>query len=420
MGRDSIAKPFHETRLAAYERARQQRLGGDAHDWRGGVAYRLERSQGHSRLCDRTGFRHCHLQGPKADPAPLEPAIAPAYSARRWPDDRFGLAAGRFSASNIGTRYARLRRTGNEMQIAISLRERSRVNPLASSVFALNALAFVMASPAIAFTAYVSNETRNCVTIIDTGKMEVAKTVQVGHRPRGIALSQDGGELFICAGDDDLIQILDTKKLSITRTLPSETRTTVAEMPLAAEPEGMELSPDGKVLVNTSETTNMAHLIDTQTRKIFANVLVDARPRAAQYTPDGSELWASSEVGGTVSVIDATNPKVKQKIAFAVPGLSKEAIQPVGMRFTPDGKKAFVALGPANRVAVIDTATKKVEKYLLFGQRVWQLALTRDGKYLYTSNGVSNDVSTVDVASLKVLRSIPVGSFPWGVAIARQ
>src|SRR5256886_178583 len=123
MGRDSIAKPIHETRLAAYERARQQRLGGDAHDWRGGVAYGIGRAKGCPRLSDRTGFCHCQLQGPKTDPAPLEPAITPTYSARRWPDDRFGLAAGRLSASNFGTRYARLRRTGNEMHIAISLRE---------------------------------------------------------------------------------------------------------------------------------------------------------------------------------------------------------------------------------------------------------------------------------------------------------
>jgi PQQ-dependent catabolism-associated beta-propeller protein len=182
----------------------------------------------------------------------------------------------------------------------------------------------------------------------------------------------------------------------------------------------MALSPDGKVLVNTSETTNMAHLIDTQTRKIFANVLVDARPRSAQFTPDGSELWVSAEVGGTVSVIDAASHQVKQKIAFTIPGLSKEAIQPVGVRFTQDGAKAFVALGPANRVAVIDAATKGIEKYLLVGQRVWQLAFTPDGKYLYTTNGVSNDVSVVDVAALKVVKSIAVGSFPWGVAIARQ
>jgi YVTN family beta-propeller protein len=90
------------------------------------------------------------------------------------------------------------------------------------------------------------------------------------------------------------------------------------------------------------------------------------------------------------------------------------------LRFSPDGKRAFVALGPANRIAVIDTATKKVEKYLLVGQRVWQLAFTPDAKYLYTTNGVSNDVSVIDVASLKVVKSIPVGSFPWGVAIADQ
>jgi len=174
------------------------------------------------------------------------------------------------------------------------------------------------------------------------------------------------------------------------------------------------------VLVNTSETTNMAHLIDTQTHKIFANVLVDARPRAAQYTPDGSELWVSSEVGGTVSVIDAAHPKVKQKITFEIPGLTKEAIQPVGLRFSPDGKRAFVALGPANRVAVIDTSTKRVEKYLLVGQRVWQLAFTQDAKYLYATNGLSNDVSVIDVVGLKVVKSIPVGSFPWGVAISNQ
>ena len=45
----------------------------------------------------------------------------------------------------------------------------------------------------------------------------------------------------------------------------------------------MGISPDGKILVNTSETTNMAHFIDTATREIVANVLVDARPRFAEF-----------------------------------------------------------------------------------------------------------------------------------------
>ncbi len=71
-------------------------------------------------------------------------------------------------------------------------------------------------------------------------------------------------------------------------------------------------------------------------------------------------------------------------------------------------------------MAVIDAKTLEVEKYLLVGQRVWQLAFTPDEKLLFVTNGNSNDVSVIDVPSLTVVKSIPVGTAPWGVAISRQ
>ena len=58
---------------------------------------------------------------------------------------------------------------------------------------------------------------------------------------------------------------------------------------------------------------------------------------------------------------------------------------------------------------MIDAETLEVQKYLLVGQRVWQLAFTPDEKLLYATNGNSNDVSVIDVASQKVIKSIPVG-----------
>ncbi len=128
-------------------------------------------------------------------------------------------------------------------------------------------------------------------------------------------------------------------------------------------------------------------------------------------------MWVSAEIGGTVTVIDAATRKVLGKVTFEIQGITKDAIQPVGVRITKDGKKAFVALGPANRVAVVDTATLKVEKYLLVGQRVWNLGFTPDEKLLFTTNGTSNDVSVIDVASLKVTKSIKVGRYPWGVVV---
>ena len=108
----------------------------------------------------------------------------------------------------------------------------------------------------------------------------------------------------------------------------------------------MTVSPDGKILINTSETTNMAHFIDTTTRQIVANVLVDSRPRFAEFKHDGSELWVSSEIGGTVSIIDPVKHAVTGKVTFDIPGLRSEAIQPVGIGITKDDKTAFVALGP--------------------------------------------------------------------------
>ena len=72
----------------------------------------------------------------------------------------------------------------------------------------------------------------------------------------------------------------------------------------------MAVSPDGQTIVNTSETTNMAHFFDYASRKMVAAVLVDPRPRIAEFRHDGREVWVSSELGGTVSVIDPVAHKV--------------------------------------------------------------------------------------------------------------
>jgi len=84
---------------------------------------------------------------------------------------------------------------------------------------------------------------------------------------------------------------------------------------------------------------------------------------------------------------------------------------------TKDDKRVFISLGPSNRIAVVNAQTYEIEKYLLVGQRVWQLAFNADQSKLYSTNGVSNDISVIDVAKLKVIKSIAVGRYPWGVAV---
>src|ERR1035441_5648900 len=74
---------------------------------------------------------------------------------------------------------------------------------------------------AFAFLAYVSNEKGNSVSVIDTDKMETVATVKTGQRPRGIEVSRDGKSVFVALGDDDIIQVIDTKSLNVVSDLPS-------------------------------------------------------------------------------------------------------------------------------------------------------------------------------------------------------
>src|SRR5690606_8289307 len=77
------------------------------------------------------------------------------------------------------------------------------------------------ATAAGAETIYVSNEKSNDITIIDGATLGVVATVPVGMRPRGITLSHDDTLLYICASDDDHIEVMDLASRKVVRTLPS-------------------------------------------------------------------------------------------------------------------------------------------------------------------------------------------------------
>src|SRR5712692_1595891 len=90
---------------------------------------------------------------------------------------------------------------------------------------------------ASAFTAYVSNEKSNTISVIDIDKLAVVKTIKVGQRPRGIELSKDGKFILVAVGDDDTIQVIDAKTHEIVATLPS-----------GPDPELFTQDPTGKIL----------------------------------------------------------------------------------------------------------------------------------------------------------------------------
>ena len=183
------------------------------------------------------------------------------------------------------------------------------------------------------------------------------------------------------------------------------------------EPEGILVSPDGKLAFVSSEVANMVHVVDTASVEIRANIVVGNRPRRFALPGGGDMLWVTNELSGSASVIDLNSMEVVNTMEFLPKGFRPEEVTPVGITVTGDAKTAFVALGRANHVAVVDVATLEVEDYILVGSRAWNTTLNRDESLLFVANGLSDDISIIDVAERRVLKSVPVGRVPYSVII---
>src|SRR5262249_16611821 len=132
------------------------------------------------------------------------------------------------------------------------------------------AIVIGLARPATPFTAYVSNEKGNTISVVDTDKMETVRTIKVGQRPRGIELTKDDSHCLVAVGDDDAVQVVDTK-----------TGEVIANLPSGPDPELFIQSPDGRVLYVANENNNTVTIIDMERRATRAAGPVGGGPQGS-------------------------------------------------------------------------------------------------------------------------------------------
>ncbi len=331
-------------------------------------------------------------------------------------------------------------------------------------------LAILFVAASLAWTdshaarAYVSNEDDGTVSVVDTQRLESVATVAVGKRPRGMALSRDGKQLFVvvsgvpkcpppltdaqCAklprdAKADAVAIVDTVGLRLSRVLTGVTdperielsrdghtlfvtdedaaRVTVidlargkpiARIPVGHEPEGVRLSPDGRYLLVTSESDNNVTIIDPDTHKVLHTVLVGTRPRDIAFAADGGAAYVTGEADASVYRLALPSGAPATQLAQ----LRKEA-RPMGIVMDAPRERLYVSAGRGGTVAVMAAADGKLIKEVAVGARPWGIALTPDGRRLVSANGSSGDVTVLDTDTLAVMGKVSVGRGPWCVVI---
>jgi YVTN family beta-propeller protein len=197
--------------------------------------------------------------------------------------------------------------------------------------------------------------------------------------PIDVISSQDGKSLYVLEHD--------SAELAILRVSDGEI---LEQIPLKAKPNGMVLSPDGKVLyITCGYYGGHVAIVPLDAKKVAETLPAGHTPCGPSISPDGKTLYVCNQFNDNVVIYDLA---AKKQVA-EVP-CDRE---PVDSAITPDGSKLFVAnllpndpadsFDVASEVTVIDTKGRTAKNVRLpnGASSLHGICVSADGKYAYVT-----------------------------------
>lgn len=185
---------------------------------------------------------------------------------------------------------------------------------------------------------FVSSMRSHEINIIDLDKMDFSAVIPAGGRPRPYVVSPDGKTMFVAVADLHGFVIVDIPERKVVERveMPAQHPT---PHPLQYETpdthtHGLALTPDGGELWVTSLLDDCVYIYDVKAKKIVGKVPTGGGPNWVAFTPDGKYLCVSNTDSDDVSVIDVKNRREVTRIKVGkVPKRLAVAMAPA------DGKK---------------------------------------------------------------------------------
>jgi|GEM_PF-5554231 len=248
---------------------------------------------------------------------------------------------------------------------------------------------------------YVANENSATVSVINTATNTVVAVVPVGSFPRGVAVLPDGSRVYVANIVGNNVSVINTA-----------TNTVVAVVPVGSSPAGIAVHPDGSRVYVTNTSSNSVSVINTATNTVLATVLVGSEPHGVAVHTDGSRVYVTNRAGGSISVLNTATNTVLATVGVGT--------TPNGVAVHPDGSGVYVANTGSGNVSVINTATNAVTATVGVGSAPFGVAVHPDGSRVYVANNGTNNVSVISTASNTVATTFAVGTGPiaFGVFIA--
>jgi DNA-binding beta-propeller fold protein YncE len=143
---------------------------------------------------------------------------------------------------------------------------------------------------------YVANMLGNSVSMIETAQRPgsgTVRTVEVAAQPEGIALTPDGTELWLGHRQGGMVTVLDTKTLEVK-----------ASIDFGGFAYRLAPTRDGQAMLATCNATGELIAMDIKTHAIQTRWPVGANPAGFCVSPDGNQVAVSLLSDSTITILD--------------------------------------------------------------------------------------------------------------------
>lgn len=163
---------------------------------------------------------------------------------------------------------------------------------------------------------YVTDLNNSRVLALGLAGKETAR-ITVGSQPRSLALSRDLRRLYVTSLNRNLLTVIETARNRVARSIQLPVSGTFAAA----------VSPDGRRLYLTAHLDSAVVILDARTETVIKTLKVGADPRAISFSPGGAQALVTSSGAAEIAVISVAGDSLVQRYASGQ-GLRGIAVAP--------------------------------------------------------------------------------------------
>lgn len=242
------------------------------------------------------------------------------------------------------------------------------------------------------------------ISMIDIAALKEVRRIDVSPlgRPHGLAFAN--GKLYFTAEANRKIARYDPAADKVDWEF--ETGLAGTHMVLPAE--------DCRILLTSNIGANSVSVIEQARDGSWHQTVVPVGkgPEGIDLSPDGKVAWSAHSQDGGVSIVDLAS----KKVLHAFDAGTKRSNR---IKLTADGRFALISDLEAGNLVVVETGARAVARRIPLGRMPEGILIPPGGRVAYVAVNGDNHVAVVDLETWAVTKKIPTGSGPDGMAWKR-